>query len=430
MIQGNKSENRLQTRNFLFFLSAFLTVLSFSAYSQNNNTTSPYTQFGYGQIADQSFGSQRSMGGVGYGLRNSQMINPLNPASFSAVDSMTFMLDLAVSAQMGWLKEGNNHSTYNQGGLEYIAIQVPLAKKLGMGFGLTPITRVGYQFGTIEEIPDSDAINASRTYSGSGGLNKVYGTLSYNFFNQLSLGVNVGYLFGDIKRRSSSMPAVASSLQTTWSDTLRSNGLTYEVGAQYYIPINKKNEIVVGFVYSPKVSISSTFKQWEISGATVGSERNFDFQMPETFGFGATYVRPNRLTVGADFQYQKWSDTNYFDEFTKSDLSNRMKINAGLEYIPNYIGHNIFSRMRYRVGGYYTNSYIKVEDTYGYDDCGVTLGFGFPLSDRRSFINLGFEYNLINPEKRSNGNMINEQYLRFTLSYTFNESWFFKRKLQ
>ena len=430
MIQGKKSENRPQRRIFLFSLLAFLTVLSSSVYSQNNHTTSPYTQFGYGQVTDQSFGSQRSMGGIGYGLRNSQMINPLNPASYSSVDSMTFMLDLAVSVQKGWLKDGNNRSTYNYGGLEYVAIQVPLAEKLGLGIGLTPLTRVGYNFGTTDEIPSSDAIEATRTYSGSGGLNKVYGTLSYNFFDRLSLGVNVGYLFGDIKRQSSSMPMVTGSLRTVWSDTLRSSGITYEIGAQYYIPINKKNEIIVGLVYTPKISIASTFKQWEISGATVGSERNFDFQMPETFGLGATYVRPNRLTVGVDFQYQRWSNTNYLKEFTKSDLSDRMKINAGLEYIPNHTGYNFFSRMRYRVGGYYTNSYIKVENTYGYDDFGATLGFGFPLSDRRSFINLGFEYNLVNPEKRSNGNMIDEQYLRFTLSYTFNELWFFKRKLQ
>ena len=52
-----------------------------------NNTNSPYTRYGYGQLQDQGFSVSQSMGGISYGLRSNATINPGNPASYSAIDS-------------------------------------------------------------------------------------------------------------------------------------------------------------------------------------------------------------------------------------------------------------------------------------------------------------------------------------------------------
>jgi hypothetical protein len=73
----------------------------------------------------------------------------------------------------------------------------------------------------------------------------------------------------------------------------------------------------------------------------------------------------------------------------------------------------------------YANSYIQV-DGNNYREFGATLGLGFPISDGRSFVNVSFEYVKIKPQQKT---MIDENYLRLTLSYTFNEYWFFKRKM-
>jgi hypothetical protein len=102
-----------------------------------------------------------------------------------------------------------------------------------------------------------------------------------------------------------------------------------------------------------------------------------------------------------------------------------MKISAGFEYIPNLYSRPFFNRVRYRAGLNYTNSYIKVKGS-DYKEFGATVGFGVPISDNRSYINLSFEYLKILPESKF---MIKEDYARITLSYTFNEWWFFKKKL-
>lgn len=67
-----------------------------------------------------------------------------------------------------------------------------------------------------------------------------------------------------------------------------------------------------------------------------------------------------------------------------------------------------------------------VNKGHGYNEYGASVGFGLPLIDNRSLVNLSFEYVKIRPELRT---MIDEQYFRFTVNYTFNELWFFKRKV-
>ena len=39
------------------------------------------------------------MGGIAYGLRDGSHINPLNPASYTAIDSLTFLFDGGFSMQ-------------------------------------------------------------------------------------------------------------------------------------------------------------------------------------------------------------------------------------------------------------------------------------------------------------------------------------------
>ena len=58
-----------------------------------NGSNSSYSRFGLGTLCDPSQTANRAMGGVGYGLRNGQRVNMLNPASYSAIDSLSFIFD-------------------------------------------------------------------------------------------------------------------------------------------------------------------------------------------------------------------------------------------------------------------------------------------------------------------------------------------------
>ena len=414
------------------FIVFILTMIPAVLHSQNS-TNSPYTRFGYGKLADQTFGAQRGMGGIGFGLRNSQIINPLNPASYSNVDSMTFMLDFGAMIQRAWYEDNLNNSKAKKtnGNLEYLAMQFPLSKNLGMGLGLQPISYVGYSYGDTVRMNEVDGL-AQYSYNGSGGLSKVYTSLSYNLFQRLSVGVNVGYLFGDLVNSGMFSNSVSGSYNVYRADTLRASGLLYEAGLQYHYPLGKNKSLVFGAIYSPKIEINSNVHKGVISYNQNGTIENSDnhvardsiFELPETYGIGLTFNDRNKFTIGADIKYQKWASAKFHN---KADtLSNQLNINIGGEYIPNNQSSNFLNRTRYRFGVHYTDSYIKVNGA-GYDEYGASVGLGIPMSDRRSFLNFAFDYTLVKPEVKT---MIDEQYFKITVSYTFNELWFFKRKVQ
>jgi hypothetical protein len=408
------------------------TIIPAIAFTQNN-TNSPYTRYGYGSLADKSFTSQRAMGGIGYGLRSPYMINPMNPASYSGIDSLTFMFDMGAMTQFAWFEEGGKKERKLNGNLEYIGLQFPLLKKMGLGVGLEPVSYVGYHYGQIEKLAVDDGYTR-KEYTGSGGLNKIYGSLSYDFFDRLSVGVKVAYLYGDIHHNILEYPSDASRSTISRPDTLRTTGLTYDFGLQYHQPVGKNKSLVVGLVYSPKIRFHGGVKTGNYSVDGYGRVSNIEnratndsiFELPESYGLGFTYNKLYHYTFGADILYQRWADAKFYDQ--KDALNNRLKINLGGEYIPNLMTNKYYNRIRYRAGLNYTDSYIKVKDTNsGYKEYGASIGFGLPMVDRRSYVNLAFEYSLIKPDVKS---FTKEQYFKLTLSYTFNELWFFKQKLQ
>ena len=97
-----------QKKILSYLLSAgLLTAGTAGALSaQSNSDRSPYSRFGYGTLGMRQTATTRALGGIGVGLRDGLVVNPANPASYTAVDSMTFIMDLAVSLRGSHLAEG------------------------------------------------------------------------------------------------------------------------------------------------------------------------------------------------------------------------------------------------------------------------------------------------------------------------------------
>ena len=57
--------------------------------------------------SDQNFGNSKAMGGIAYGLRNGYQINASNPASYTAIDSLTLLFDAGMTLQNANFKDGN-----------------------------------------------------------------------------------------------------------------------------------------------------------------------------------------------------------------------------------------------------------------------------------------------------------------------------------
>ena len=71
-----------------------------------NGANSPLTRYGFGQLSDQSLGSNKAMGGIGIGLRSGLQINVSNPASYTAVDSLSFLFETGFTMQNANFSDG------------------------------------------------------------------------------------------------------------------------------------------------------------------------------------------------------------------------------------------------------------------------------------------------------------------------------------
>lgn len=411
--------------------------------TSNTQTTSPYSRYGYGVLSNKSIGASKGMGGISYGVKG-QNVNPYNPASYSNVDSLTFIFDIGVSYTNTKLSEPGASQRDDNGGLDFLLFQFPLSKKIGMSFGFLRYADVGYSFGSIKNI---SGVDYQESHSGSGGLSQIYGGLAYSPLKGLSVGANIAYLYGDITRGSSIPQFSNSSIYTSYQERLLTiNAAKFDFGLQYEFPIlNNKKNLTIGLVYSPQINPSARLEEINKivnTGDTVSmlSRRTVDAKFPHTFGVGFS-VSGKNLLFGADVTYEKWKNLDYpieeGDGLSSSDRFNdRWIVNAGMQYVINPNDRNYFKKIRFRAGLNYSNSYLNVRNSSdgrigGYNEYGATIGFGLPIKDsytgRTSFINIGLEYSKLSPEFSS---MIKQEFIGVSLNLNLNDFWFMKNKFK
>ena len=102
------------------FILAALLLGSTLMVNAQSGTNSPYSQYGLGVLSEQTSGFNRGMNGVGLGFHEHNQINYLNPASYAAIDSMTFILDAGISGQVTNFNENGVKKNANNSNLEYV----------------------------------------------------------------------------------------------------------------------------------------------------------------------------------------------------------------------------------------------------------------------------------------------------------------------
>ena len=143
------------------FFAAFVT----SAYAQSG-TNSPYSQYGLGILSDQTSGFNRGMNGLGLGFREHNQVNYINPASYSSIDSLSFIFDAGISGQVTNFSESGVKKNANNSNFEYVVAGFRAARHLGVAFGIIPFTNVGYNYsnsGLISEEGNSSTTSYVNT---------------------------------------------------------------------------------------------------------------------------------------------------------------------------------------------------------------------------------------------------------------------------
>lgn len=403
--------------------------------------STPLSRFGYGTMQNSAPVSWRGMGGVGVGMNDKRVINFLNPAGYGATDSLSFLIDVGASVNMGHYRDGVNKKTTFLGGVDYIAVQMPLYKnRLALSAGLVPMSNVGYGLTTEVDLEGEDGFSKfQQRYTGKGSLQSVYLGLGGRLWDNLYLGVNGRYMFGSVTNIVHLIPNTNSLAQTYTENSLRLRDWSFDLGAQYKFKMKNKrqDEVIIGLTYTPKLPIKPELFYFE--NRNFGSQNKpeitdknitADASLPHKIAAGLSWNIPNKMTLALDYGVELWSgvDNIFVNDGVK--MLDRHHAALGMELLPDLYSRKYYEKMSYRFGINYSSSYLDRPVVGGLHTVGASIGIGMPVnmvvSDRLSMINLTLEYNKdISPLSKN----FSQDVLKLSLGISFNETWFRKLKI-
>ena len=387
--------------------------------------TTPYSKMGYGMLSDNVSSIQRSMGGVGYAMKGGRIINVMNPASYANVDSLTYLWDVGVDLTNLWSKENGNKGYNFGGGLDYLTGHFRVTKGLGAAFGLLPYSSVGYSYG-------GDIDGGSESRSGNGGFNQLFVGVGYEPVKNLSVGFNFAYLFGS----TSNTTLINSNSTSYFNRNMKMRDWNAQFGLQYSLPLSKGRDLLtVGATFQPKKSFhgdawATSFDSQDSKIDTIGfTSMSGKYEQPASIGVGLSYNLNRKLTLEADYTYQKWSKAKYesIEGFEPSPMhfDDRWKIAGGVQFTPNKRGSYV-GAMSFRAGVFYNHDYMNYNGN-NVRDYGASVGVGLPAPGGKTTVNLGLEWR---HRETSPTQLITENYLNITLGVNFNELWFWKSRIR
>jgi hypothetical protein len=409
-------------------LFAVVSILTSGMMVAQNNTNSPYTRFGYGQLIDTYTAEQRAMGGLAIANRNPSSINAVNPASYTSVDSLTFMFDMGFTGLLSRFSDVSGTNQKFTSNLEYISLQFPLKNWMAVSAGLLPFSFSGYSFYRADSVAvyhptiKDQYASYTQSYSGSGGISQVYAGMSFTLFDRLALGVNAYYMFGEVTNRRSTIFQASGFESSAQDNFIKVDSYRFRYGLQYFEKIGERHDMKLGLIFETKSQLGSESVQLNtgIPSDTIRFSNEFD--MPTVYGAGLQYTFDNKITLGVDYVQQLWSDARFYSQ--TDSLSSRSRISVGAEYLPDFRGRSYFERVRYRAGFTLSEPYYKITGNTQPANYGITFGVGLPLRTSNSVINAAIEYG-----KAGERSLFREDYFKLTVSTTFSENWFFKRRL-
>lgn len=430
--------------------ATFMLVLWAINVQAQTGTTSPYSRYGLGDLQVNEFGRNAAMGGIGLAIGDTtspSYINFSNPASYSATEFTAF--EAGVKTNFTKLENSATTAEKRNTNFSYFALAFPVKKlNAGISLGLRHYSNIGYQLADTVKYSGLGTFNYE--YEGTGGLNQFYIGLAKTIFEtekagMLSVGLNTSYMFGALSNIRRVEPDTTNALSLRYTNTTNVGGINLDFGMQYQFQIKNKYFIGLGLVYSPAKDIKGSYTSIaeryfhndngsEFIQDTAYYNKNVsgNVTIPMSWGGGISIRNGDKWIFGADYKTQDWANYQAFG--VTDNLANSWKGAAGFELIPN---KNLISkksylkRVAYRIGGYYSNTYLQLRGTQ-LTDYGITFGLGLPLPRiqvgtrlTQSIINIAVE---LGQRGTTENSLIKENYANIRIGFTLNDKWFNQRK--
>jgi len=390
-------------------------------------TSSPYSRFGLGDLQGNIFPVYNALGGGVTALSSTSSVNSSNPASYTSFKSNSFLFSTGGLHKTTLIQNLTDKQVANNSAFSHMTIAFPISSKLGASIGMLPFSNIGYTLNARDTL-----VNANMIYTGDGGLSKVYFGGAYEPFKGFSLGMNASYLFGGLNRRKKLDYDDESFFDSRSNSSINLKGYYYEFGLMYKMEL--ANEKVLSFGLTANNNSSLRAKRTNIVETISGTNETVkdttsnivewgEVNLPKYISAGLMYRDGEKWLLIADYSIQNWADYTLLGE--SDDLSNSMRLSAGLQYTPEFNSvTKYYKRMQYRLGANYSNTPLTLNDTQ-LKEMSVSLGFGIPVKKSRTKYDISLT---LGQRGTTDNNLIKEQFIKFGLSVSYDGIWFVKRK--
>lgn len=435
----------MKKRLFCGFWAAIVASVALGQTGAHSGSISPYSQYGLGVLADPSQGFNRGMGGAGLAMRDGTLVNTLNPASYSAVDSLTMLFDAGLSLQQTNFKENGTSVNGRNADFDYAVGLFRLRRNLGFSFGVLPFSDVGYSY-TASSYLNNTIGSITESFTGSGGFHQAFVGAGWRPVKPLSFGFNIAYLWGSYTRSvSSTASTTVNSLSKIYKASVNSYNLT--LGLQWQQPLGRKDQLSLGATWGlghklgadPTCDIINLNTSTQVSDTTTFTIDN-GLELPMSYGVGLAWTHQQRLTVAADVTMQKWGSIDFpgYDDNAKNYtlqsglLTDRTRVAFGADYVPDPTHPtSYFKHVHFRMGASYTTPYYKINGHDGPKELSLSAGIGLPLLSKwniqaamRPVLNISAQW-----VRTSAPDLITDNTFRINIGLTFNERWFAKWRI-
>ena len=412
-------------KNFLGGACLLLSLVSFA----QEGTSSPYSFYGIGDVRFKGALEYRSMAGVAV-EQDSIHMNLQNPASYSSLKLTTFTLGGTYASTT--LKNSTESANASRTTVDYLAFGLPMGK-LGVGFGLIPYSSVGYKINSEAQ----DATENNRRFNGTGGLNKVFLGAGYQVTPKFSVGADANYNFGKIE--TSSLEFINGvPLGTIEQNSADLSGVNFNLGMMYQTKIYKKITLYSSLTYSLESTLNSKNTR---NIATVIFDPDFNLSVvdalddvnsevnltiPSKIALSGGIGEARKWLVGGKIAYGKTSgQANNYNDQANVGYGKYGSVSLGGYFIPNYNSFTSYAkRIVYRAGLRYEKTGLVI-NSESINDRGMTFGLGLPIYGTLSNVNFGLE---LGTRGTTKANLVQENYVNASVSFSLNDKWFEKRK--
>lgn len=414
-------------------LICLLALLATGAAGQKNVNT-PFARYGIGNLEQQGTFRTRAMGGISGGIRDNLTLNFLTPASYSSIDTTSFLFDFGIDYGVALLKE-NDLRYYSQDmTFSHLMMGFPIMKGWGVTAAILPFANGAYDIGyTTEGIGVTGSIYEH--HNGTGGYQKALLGTGIRPLPFVSVGANVFYMFGEVTRINDFIFTGDNNYFNTRkqaSSALR--GIGFDASVQFMLELSDNRFINAGVTYTPAFDLNTDnedfiFRYSNIQTSSLALDTlsfgslSTTSRMPQSVRAGFSLGKVDKLTAGADIVYTRWSKASF--PGTYGTYTDALSLHAGAEYIPEkYSNYSFFDRVEYRIGCRYGESYTLFEGDQ-VKEYGITFGTGIPMRRSRSRISLAVD---LSTRGGSNGEIPRETRISVGASLNLYDYWFLKRQ--